>query len=235
MYHRQVARFSDDLDIQVIPPEALERGPKEHRIAAFQESSADFKRHIHRALPFLELTCLGRFRKRDGRFESHIFVYRLRRPHPDMQPGLKPELAQRPPRLPLEEDRGLWERSVHLVSAFKVAMGKWQAVGLRFGERAFGGLDYARHALDLALIGSRMQGDHGPGSDLDIALVGGLRRNGSLAGLPRVLGGVRPGWIPLDRDRFELPPCVMRIPWVIARRGVRLWGRALPAVSGRDG
>ena len=84
------------------------------------------------------------------------------------------------------------------------------------------------------LLGSRMRGDHGPDSDLDIALVGGPWRGGSLSGLPRELGGVRPGWIPLNRERFEPPPRVMCIPWVLLRHGVRLWGRPLPELAARE-
>ena len=73
-----------------------------------------------------------------------------------------------------------------------------------------------------------MRGDHGPDSDLDIALVGGPWRDVSLADLRRQLGGARTGWIPLVRKQFDPPPRAMCIPLVLVRVGVRLWGRPLP-------
>ena len=87
----------------------------------------------------------------------------------------------------------------------------------------------ARPALveSVYLLGSRMRGDHGPDSDLDIALIGGPGRDASLLGLPHELGGVRSGWIPLDRHRFDPLPRAMGIPWVLLRHGVLLWGLAL--------
>lgn len=72
-YYRLSRRFSEDLDIRVILRPELEGGPASRRIATFRAVSGEFARHIHSALPFLKATRKGRFRKRDGRFESHIF------------------------------------------------------------------------------------------------------------------------------------------------------------------
>ena len=73
-----------------------------------------------------------------------------------------------------------------------------------------------------------MRGDHGDDSDLDIAIVGGPWERDALDGAPHELGGAHVGWIPLGRKRFDPPPQVMCIPWVLMGQGVRLWGRALP-------
>ncbi len=78
------------------------------------------------------------------------------------------------------------------------------------------------------LLGSRMRGDHGPDSNLDIALVGGPWRGTTLSGLPPEFGGVRTGWIPLNRSQFDSPPRVMGLPWVLVHHAVPLWKRALP-------
>ena len=131
LYHGLQQRFSEDLDIRVILNEELERGPGQRRIEAFRSVSAAFARHVHHAPPFLETTRKGRFRKRDGRFESHIFRYRGRRPHREVMEGLKLELVQEPARLPLQEreaerggrapDWGIRDRHGQVAGAVAVA------------------------------------------------------------------------------------------------------------------
>ena len=169
LYHGLQQRFSEDLEIRVILNEELERGPGHRRIEAFRSVSAAFAHHVHRALPFLETTRKGRFRKRDGRFESHIFRYRGRRPHREVMEGLKLELVQEPARLPLQEREGLRGADVPLIGAFEIAMGKWQALSLRLAGRRYTGADYVRHPADLAAMSAA------PGFERD-ALRGVRRR-----------------------------------------------------------
>lgn len=153
LYHRQTQRFSDDLDIRVILSEELENGPAPRRIEVFRSVSADFKRHVHRALPFLETTRKGRFRKRDGRFESHIFRYRGRTPNPEVMEGLKLELVQEPVRLPLVRRQSPFQpEEVSVVDPFEIAMGKWTALATWLAGRRYTGGDYVRHPADLAAL-----------------------------------------------------------------------------------
>ena len=98
------------------------------------------------------MTRKGRFRKRDGRYQSHIFRYDGRCSHPAVQEGLKLELIQRPTRLPLTMGAGLYERTVPLVGPVETAMGKWQGLATRLAGRRRSGSDYCRHPLDLALM-----------------------------------------------------------------------------------
>ena len=168
LYHGLQQRFSEDLDIRVILNEELERGPGQRRIEAFRSVSAAFARHVHHALPFLETTRKGRFRKRDGRFESHIFRYRGRRPHREVMEGLKLELVQEPARLPLQEREGLSGADVPLIGAFEIAMGKWQALSRWLAGRRYTGADYVRHPADLAAMSAA------PGFERDA--VRGVRR-----------------------------------------------------------
>ena len=152
LYHGLQRRPSEDLDIRVILTEELERGPADRCIKAFRGVSAEFARHVHRALPFLETTRKSRFRKRDGRFESHIFRYRGRRPHGEVVEGLTLVLVQEPNRLPLKLAEGLRGADVPLVGAFEIAMGKWQALSTWLAGRRYTGGDYVRHPMNLAAM-----------------------------------------------------------------------------------
>lgn len=152
LYHGLQRRFSEDLDIRVILNEELERGSAARRVEAFRSVSADFARHVHRAVPFLETTRKGRFRKRDGRFESHIYRYHGRQPHREVVEGLKLELVQEPARLPLQEREGLRGLDVPLIGAFEIAMGKWRALSTWLAGRKYTGGDYVRHPTDLAAM-----------------------------------------------------------------------------------
>ena len=156
-YHRQTQRFSEDIDIRVVLREDLEHGSPTERVEAFRSVSAAFARHIHRELPFLETTRKGRFRKRDGRFESHIFRYHGRQPHPEVVEGLKLELVQEPARLAPVRAKGLQQREVRLIDPFEIAMGKWQALSTWLAGRKYTGGDYVRHPADLCALSSTLQ------------------------------------------------------------------------------
>ena len=156
-YHRLTRRYSEDIDIRVIMVDELEDGPAERRIEAFRAVSAAFARHVHREIPYLETTRKGRFRKRDGGFESHIFRYRGRLPHDEVQQGLKLELVQAPNRLPLDWEEGKVRPQVPLIRPSEIAMGKWQALCTWLAGRRYTGGDYVRHPADLAAISGALE------------------------------------------------------------------------------
>ena len=145
-------RFSEDLDIRVTLSEELERGPAPRRIEAFRAVSAAFASHVHRALPFLETTRMGRFRKRDGRFESDILPLPRSAAAPrgdgraEAGPGAGAGAA------PLQEREGLGGADVPLIGAFEIAMGKWQALARWLAGRRYTGAVCVRHPLDLAAM-----------------------------------------------------------------------------------
>ena len=151
-YHGLIRRFSEDIDIRLILRDELENGPAPRRVEAFRAVSGEFARHVHRALPFLKATRKGRFRKRGGRFESHIFDYSGRLSHPAVQQGLKLELVQEPNRLPLIAEPGRYGPRVDLVDPFEIGMGKWQGLSMSLAGRKYTGPDYVRHPMDLAAI-----------------------------------------------------------------------------------
>lgn len=152
VYHRLVKRFSDDIDMRVILKDELEHGPPERRIAAFREVSTEFAAHVHEALPFLKPTRKGRFRRRDGRFASHIFDYHGRMPDPCVVEGLKLELVQQPNRLPLHPVPGLSGKLHSVISPLEIALGKWSAVTTRLPGRARIYPDLVRHPWDLGAM-----------------------------------------------------------------------------------
>ena len=152
VYHELTRRYSEDLDIRVILTDELEDGPSARRGAAFRAVSAAFAKHVHREIPYLETTRKGRFRKRDGRFESHIFRYRGRQPHDKVPQGLKLELVQKRTRLPLIWEVGKIRSEVPLVHHSEIAAGKWQALCTRLAGRRHSSPDYVRHPADLVTI-----------------------------------------------------------------------------------
>lgn len=179
LYHKQFQRFSEDLDIRVILRSELELGPGQERADAFRAVSEAFAGHIHRTLPFLEATRKGRFRKRDGRFASHIFRYCGRRPHREVMEGLKLELVQEPNRLPLVERASPFRpEAVTVLSPFESAMGKWKALSTWLAGRRYTGGDYVRHPADLAAMRGSGAFDPGAVTGARAALAAELRGPG---------------------------------------------------------
>jgi len=152
VYHRLLNRFSEDIDMRVVLADQLEHGPPERRTVAFREVSRAFAEHVHDALPFLQQTRKGRFRLRDGRYESHIFDYEGRSPHSRVVEGLKLELVQWPNRLALRPVPGLTGRLVRVIRPAEIAMGKWNAVSARLPGRARIYPDLVRHPWDLGAM-----------------------------------------------------------------------------------
>ena len=158
VYRGLLNRFSEDIDMRVILADELEHGPDDRRVAAFREVSRAFKEHVHAALPFLKPTRKGRFHKRGGRFESHIFDYQGRTPHKRVIQGLKLELVQRPNRLPLDRVIALTGGTVQIISPMEISMGKWQAVCERLLGRALIYPELIRHPWDLGTMEATLAG-----------------------------------------------------------------------------
>ena len=121
-------RYSEDIDIRVVLTDELKDGRPARRIEAFRAASAVFARHVHREIPYLETTRPGRFRKRGGHIESHIFRSRGRQLLDEVQQGLKLDLVQVPTRLPLMWKAEGIQPEVPLVRSAETAVGKWQAL-----------------------------------------------------------------------------------------------------------
>ena len=155
-YCRMLRRFSEDIVVRVILADELERGPAARRVAAFREVSRAFAEHVQATLPFLQPTSKGRFHKRGGRFESHVFNYRPRTPHPHVPSTLRLELVQQPNRLPLDRVDGLTRREVQVVDLMEICMGKWQALRERLPGRPRDNPALVRHTWDLAAIRSTL-------------------------------------------------------------------------------
>ncbi len=184
-------RFSEDIDMRVILADELEHGPADRRIAAFREVSGAFAEHVHKTLPFLKPTRKGRFRRRDGRYESHIFDYEGRMPHKRVVEGLKLELAQKPNRLPLFHVRALGGGTVQVISPMETSMGKWQAVCERLPGRARIYPELIRHPWDLGSMSATLEmGASHPAPDL--AKMIGERRGPAVSAALREL--YDPAW-----------------------------------------
>ncbi len=157
VYHGLVHRFSEDIDMRVILADELERGPADRRIAAFRDVSRAFAEHVHNTLPFLRpLPRKGRFRRRDGRFQSHIFAYEGWIPHQRVVEGLKLELVQQPNRLPLSHVPALGGGTVLVISPAETCMGKWHAVCDRLPGRARIYPALVRHPWDLGTLSATL-------------------------------------------------------------------------------
>ena len=89
----------------------------------------------------------------------------------------------------------------------------------------------ANRLVGLYFFGSRMRGDHGPESDMDIALVIREGARVQTRDLPESIAGIAVDWVPLSFERVCVGLRRMGIPWIIASRGIRLWGQALPPVD----
>ena len=177
--------------MRVVLTDELEHGPPERRIAAFREVSRAFAGHVHEALPFLEPTRKGRFRPRDGRYESHIFRYEGRMPNARVVEGLKLELLQRPNSLPLHPVPGLEGELRPVIDPMEIARGKWKAVSTRLPGRARTYPDLVRHPWDLgAMRATLVLGVRAPDASL-AAMIGELRGPSVTVGL-RGLGD--PAW-----------------------------------------
>ena len=90
---------------------------------------------------------------------------------------------------------------------------------------------HSSQLVGIYLFGSRMRGDHRPESDMDIALV--IRDGAYLPvhDLPQSILGIAVDWVPTYCERMRAGLRRMGVPWVLASRGIRLWGQTLSPVD----
>ena len=105
-YHRLTTRFSDDLDIRLIPDESVQRLGTDERIAALKEIGQEFKAHVHAEMPFLQPTRKGRIRK-DALLQTFIYDYRSVVPDDEVVAGLKCEVVHIPLMMPTVSRSGV--------------------------------------------------------------------------------------------------------------------------------
>ena len=151
-YHRLTTRFSDDLDIRLIPDESVQRLGPDERIAALKEIGQEFAAHVHAELPFLQPTRKGRVR-RDALLQTFIFNYRSAVPDEEVVAGLKCEVVHIPLMMPTASRSGVGGGMFEAIRPAEIASGKWQALATRLPRNADSYPDLIRHVHDLAAIG----------------------------------------------------------------------------------
>ena len=150
-YHRLTTRFSEDLDIRLIPDESVRRLDADERIAALKEIGQAFRSHIHAEMPFLEPTRKGRIRK-DALLQTFIYNYQSAVPDEEVMAGLKCEVVHIPLMMPTVEQAGLAGERFDTIHPVEIASGKWQALTTRLPRNADSYPDLVRHVHDLAAI-----------------------------------------------------------------------------------
>ena len=150
-YHRLTSRFSEDLDIRLIPDDSTRRLGTDDRLAALREIGLEFKAHILAEMPFLKPTRKGRIRK-DAVLQTFIYDYTSSVPDEQVVAGLKCELAHIPLMMPTVEQAGLGGGRFETIHPAEIASGKWQALTTRLPRNADTYPDLVRHVHDLAVI-----------------------------------------------------------------------------------
>ena len=151
-YHRLTNRFSEDLDIRLIPNESVQRLGTDERITALKEIGRAFKAHVHAEMPFLQPTRKGRIRK-DAVLQTFIYNYRSAVPDEQVVAGLKCELVHIPLMMPTVSRPALSGGTFEAIRPAEIASGKWQALTTRLPRNADAYPDLVRHVHDLAAIG----------------------------------------------------------------------------------
>ena len=150
-YHRATVRFSEDLDIRLIPDESVQQLDTDERIAALKEIGQEFKAHMHDEMPFLTPTRKGRIRK-DAVLQTFIYNYDSIVPDEEVVAGIKCELVHIPLMMPTVEQAGVTGAPFDTVHPAEIASGKWQALTTRLPRNADSYPDLVRHVHDLAAI-----------------------------------------------------------------------------------
>ena len=151
-YHRLTTRFSEDLDIRLIPDEFVQRLGTEERVAALKEIGREFQAHVHAEMPFLQPTRKGRIRK-DAVLQTFIYNYASAVPDEEVVAGLKCELVHIPLMMPTVPRPGVAGGMFAAIRPVEIASGKWQALTTRLPRNADSYPDLVRHVHDLAAIG----------------------------------------------------------------------------------
>ena len=134
-YHRLTTRFSEDLDIRLIPAESVQRLGTDERIAALKEIGRQFKAHVHAEMPFLQPTRKGRIRK-DALLQTFIYNYQSAVPHEEVVAGLKCEVVHIPLMMPTVSRSGVEGGMFEAIRPAEIASGKWQALTTRLPRNA---------------------------------------------------------------------------------------------------
>ena len=150
-YHRLTSRFSEDLDIRLIPDESVQRLATDERIAALKEIGQEFKQHMHGEMPFLQPTRKGRIRK-DALLQAFIYNYQSSFPDEEVVAGLKCEVVHIPLMMPTVSRPGVSGSRFQAIRPAEIASGKWQALTTRLPRNADSYPDLVRHVHDLAAI-----------------------------------------------------------------------------------
>ena len=150
-YHRATTRFSEDLDIRLIPDESVRRLDTDERIAVLKEIGQEFKAHVHAQMPFLEPTRKGRIRE-DAVLQTFIYNYRSAVPDENVVAGIKCELVHIPLMMLSVSQVGVSGSEFDAIHPVEIASGKWQALATRLPRNADSYPDLVRHVHDLAAI-----------------------------------------------------------------------------------
>lgn len=155
-YHRLTNRFSEDLDIRLIPSESVQRLRADERVAALKEIGQEFKAHVQAEMPFLQPACQGHVRKgrirKDAVLQTFIYNYQSAVPDDQVVAGLKCELVHIPLMMPTVEQSGLGGERFEAIHPVEIASGKWQALTARLPRNADSYPDLVRHVHDLAAL-----------------------------------------------------------------------------------
>ena len=151
-YHRLTTRFSEDLDIRLIPAESVQQLDTEDRIIALKEIGQEFKAHIHAEMPFLQPTRKGRIRK-DALLQTFIYNYQSAVPDDEVMAGLKCEVVHIPLMMAPVGRAAVGGGMFQAIRPAEIASGKYQALTTRLPRNADSYPDLVRHVHDLAAIG----------------------------------------------------------------------------------
>ena len=150
-YHRATARFSEDLDIRLIPDESVQQLETDERIAALKEIGQEFKAHMHAEMPFLTPTRKGRIRK-DAVLQTFIYNYDRIVHDDEVVAGIKCELVHIPLMMPTVKRVGVSGNRFDAIRIREIASGKYQALTTRLPRNADSYPDLVRHVHDLSAL-----------------------------------------------------------------------------------
>jgi len=150
-YHRLIFRFSEDLDIRLIPSERIRNLPGPKKIQALKAIGQAFREHMARELPFLRPTKEGRVR-RDAVVQSFIYDYDGKHSDLDVMHGIKCELVHIPLSRPVREYPGVRGEPFPAIDPIETAVGKWFGLAGGLPDRGDSYPDLVRHVMDLSQL-----------------------------------------------------------------------------------
>ena len=150
-YHRLITRFSEDLNIRVIPDYSMNGLPTDEMITQMKKVGQSFKDHLLAEMPFLRSTRKGGIRT-DAVLQTLIFDYTPLASDDEVMAGLKFELALVPTLLPIKNESQRSQQEFRAISIVETAAGKMQALGSRLPDHGDSYADLIRHVHDLAML-----------------------------------------------------------------------------------